>query len=586
MKQSWKDIRFLAALSKQICPYYFISKCLDEALQISITCIYIFLPKYIIDSMVEGQAWDKVLGKIVIFMASVALCRTIDIATRAYRKSNINQADIDTFKHYSSLYLEMDYEKFETDEVRNLLETVMGRVRGNTIIDYGVKIISSFFQIALYSAAIIMLSPVLLAVIVFTMAVRLFVNDKKNDIENDTIQGFKKNTRFFTYVDNVMAGFEYAKEMRTNRADGLMDEKFADNLKERYELNTAYQKRIFSANCLEYFAGAAELAALYGYGGYKALRGDITVGSFTMYTAMINSFTKAVSQLMSCIVDFKLTLSFVEKYHTLIEMMQNEERKLIKETVELPKAPYTFEFRDVSFCYPHTDKTVLKDINLKIAPGEKVAIVGKNGAGKTTLIKLLCGIYVPTAGNILLNGIDIQVFDRKQYASLIAAVFQDYVLFSFDIKDNIILNKEENEGRLREVIEKAGLKETIEKLPSGIETPVGKQFSRQGVEFSGGEKQKIAMARACYKNSPFIIMDEPTAALDPLAELKLYAEFNDIIGERTAIFISHRLASAKFCDRIIVFDDGRIVETGAHERLMEAKGRYYEMFHLQAELYA
>lgn len=193
---------------------------------------------------------------------------------------------------------------------------------------------------------------------------------------------------------------------------------------------------------------------------------------------------------------------------------------------------------------------------------------------------------MPAAGNILLNGIDIQAFDRKQYASLIAAVFQDYVLFSFDIKDNIILNKEENEGRLREVIEKAGLKETLEKLPSGIETPVGKQFSRQGVEFSGGEKQKIAMARACYKNSPFIIMDEPTAALDPLAELKLYAEFNDIIGERTAIFISHRLASAKFCDRIIVFDDSRAVETGAHERLMEVKGRYYEMFHLQAELYA
>lgn len=586
MKRVWKDIRFLAALSKQICPYYLTSKCLDELLQILTTCIYIFLPKYIIDAMVEGLSWDIVLTKIVIFMASVIVCKIIDISTRTYRTSNINQADIDTVKHYSSLYLEMDYEKFETAEVRNLLETVMGRVRGNTVINFGVSVISACFQIALYSAVIIMLSPVLLAVIVLTMAVRLFVNYRKNGIENDTIQGFKKNTRFFNYIDNVTAGFEYAKEMRTNQADSLMEEKYKNNLKERYELNTAYNKRIFFTNGLESCAGAAELLALYGYGSYKALQGEITVGSFTMYTAMISSFTKAISQLMSCIMDFKLTLSFVEKYHTLIDMMQNDKRKMIKETSDIPEAPYTFEFRDVSFRYPNTEKTVLKDVNLKIAPGEKIAIVGKNGAGKTTLIKLLCGIYVPTDGEILLNGIDIQTFNRKRYAELIAAVFQDYILFAFDIKENIKLNKEENEGKLWEVIEKSGLKEKVENLPDGIHTPVGKQFSRKGVDFSGGEKQKIALARACYKDSPLIIMDEPTASMDPLAELKLYAEFNNIIGNRTAIFISHRLASAKFCDRIIVFEDGEIIETGAHEMLMDAKGRYYEMFHLQTELYA
>lgn len=376
MKQVWKDIKFLVNFSKQICPYYFFSKCLDELLQIIWACIYIFLPKYIIDAMVEGQPWNAVLGKVSIFLVSVAVCKAIDIVTRPYRNANINQADVDTVKYYSSLYLEMDYEKFETAEVRDLVEIVSGKVRGGTAVDIVIGVLSASFQIVLYSAAIMMLSPVLLTMVVFTMAVRLFADYKKNSIENDTIPGFKKNTRIFDYIDNVATGFRFTKELRTNQVDSLIEEKYEKNIRERYELNTAYNKRRSLPDGLKDFAEAAELLALYGYGSYQALHGAITIGSLTMYIAMVTSFTMAVSRLMECIMDFKLTLTFVEQYHTLIDMMQNEKRNIIKDKTRIPEGPYIFEFRDVSFCYPHTEKMVLRDVNLIIRPGEKIAIVG------------------------------------------------------------------------------------------------------------------------------------------------------------------------------------------------------------------
>lgn len=586
MKQTWKDIRFLAALSKQICPYYCVSKFLDETLRILSACVYIFLPKRIIDAIVSGQSWERVLGRVGILLACAVAVKIADLVTRAYRNAAINQAGTDTLKHYGSLYMDMDYERFETAEVRDLLETVMGKVRGETAVNFVVGAASACFQVILYSAVIVALSPVLLVVIVGTMALRLFVSYRKNGIESDTIPGFKKNSRRYNYIDSVMTGFRFAKEMRTNQADSLMEEKYRENIRERHVLNTAYNRRLFLANGLELCADAVELFALYGYGGYKTLCGEITLGSFTMYAALTASFTQAVSQLMECIMQFKLTLSFVGEYHVLAGMMQGEGVKRGREDVDIPEPPYTFEFRGVNFCYPHTERMVLEDVNLRIAPGEKVAVVGRNGAGKTTLIKLLCGIYVPTAGEILVNGMNIQSIDKAKYAELIASVFQDYALFSFDVKDNIVLDKEENLDLLREAITRAGLEGRMEQLPLKTGTPVGREFSDEGVDFSGGERQKIALARACYKDSALIILDEPTASMDPLAELKLYEDFGRLIRGKSAIFISHRLASTKFCDRVVVFEDGRIVESGTHEELMDVKGKYYEMFNLQTELYA
>ena len=246
---------------------------------------------------------------------------------------------------------------------------------------------------------------------------------------------------------------------------------------------------------------------------------------------------------------------------------------------------YDIEFQNVSFMYPNTDRYVLRNVNIKIKSGERLSVVGYNGAGKSTFIKLICRLYKPTEGRILIGGVDISTIDLADYRELLSVVFQDFQIFCLTIRDNIVMNREYDKARLDDAIEKSGLRERLALLESGVETDLWRLFDESGVELSGGEGQKVACARAYYKDAPVVILDEPTASLDPLAETRLYERFNNIIGEKTSIYISHRLASVKFCDSIAVFADGELVEHGTHRELMDADGVYAEMFRKQAHYY-
>ena len=228
---------------------------------------------------------------------------------------------------------------------------------------------------------------------------------------------------------------------------------------------------------------------------------------------------------------------------------------------------------------------MLSNVSLTIRDKEKLSIVGSNGAGKTTLIKLLCCLYEPTEGVILYNGIDISTIPYEDYIRKLSVVFQDFQLFAFTMEENIVLNRERDEEQLLEAVRKSGLEEKLKSLPKGAATPVGKDFDEEGIEFSGGEGQKLVTARAYYKNAPVVVLDEPTAALDPISENQMYCRFHEIMKDKTAIFISHRLASTRFCDRIAVFSEGKIVECGTHEQLMDRQGLYCEMFQKQAAYY-
>ena len=243
------------------------------------------------------------------------------------------------------------------------------------------------------------------------------------------------------------------------------------------------------------------------------------------------------------------------------------------------------EFRDVSFSYPHTERKVLDHISLVISDREKLAVVGINGAGKTTFIKLLCRLYEPTEGVILYNGTDISTIRYEDYVKKLSVVFQDFQLLAFSMEDNVVLNQRCDREKVLEAVRRSGLEDKLKKLPKGLDTSVGKDFDEEGVEFSGGEGQKLVTARAYYKNAPIVIFDEPTAALDPISENHVYQNFREIMKGKMAIFISHRLASTRFCDRIAVFRQGQIVEYGTHEQLMGREGLYREMFDKQAEYY-
>lgn len=244
-------------------------------------------------------------------------------------------------------------------------------------------------------------------------------------------------------------------------------------------------------------------------------------------------------------------------------------------------------FENVSFIYPNQEKKSLSNINLTIKKGERISIVGENGAGKTTFIKLLLRLYEPTEGRILFNGIDIRDIDYQDYQKIFSTVFQDYKLFAFRIIDNItsLEGNEAEKEKVMKCLEKAGLSSKIEKLEHGLDTYLYNIYDEEGIELSGGESQKLAIARALYKDSPIVILDEPTAALDPRAEYEIYTRFLALVESKTSIFISHRLSSTKLCDRIVLFKDGSIEETGTHNELLQKGGLYAELFRMQAQFY-
>ncbi len=323
---------------------------------------------------------------------------------------------------------------------------------------------------------------------------------------------------------------------------------------------------------------------MFAFAVYRCATGMLGAGdviAFSLYFSQIqngiSNISDAYGSIMSCIPNAKFVFDFLdipdEKYMGTIPTEKRTDNE------------YEFEFKHVWFQYPGCEEYALKDINLKWKIGEKMALVGRNGCGKSTLVKLLCRLYDPTKGEITLNGIDIRKYDYADYMALFSVVFQDSHLFSFSMAENVAASTEYDAKRVTECVQRAGLGERLETMPHGIETCLYKDFDPEGVEISGGEEQKLCLARAIYKGAPFIVLDEPTAALDPISEHDIYTKFNSIVGTRTAIYISHRLSSCRFCDEITVMEHGRIAERGSHEKLLEQQGVYQKLWTAQAEYY-
>lgn len=323
---------------------------------------------------------------------------------------------------------------------------------------------------------------------------------------------------------------------------------------------------------------------IYGFAIIRAASGMISPGevvAFAMYFARVQAGFEAVSGNFSNLMEkteyCRMVYDYLdipdEKYQGTIPTEKRDDNE------------YEFEFRHVYFKYPNTENYVLRDINLKWRIGEKMALVGRNGSGKSTLVKLLCRLYDPTEGEILLNGIDIRKYSTQEYTDLFSVVFQDSGLLSFSIGENVAVDTEYDRKYAEECVRRAGFSERLDSCPDGLDTCLYKDFDEKGVEISGGEAQKLCLARAVYKGAPFIVLDEPTAALDPVSEYDIYTKFNDIVGTRTAVYISHRLSSCRFCDNITVLDSGEIAERGSHEVLLEQGGVYAKMWAAQAEYY-
>ena len=325
--------------------------------------------------------------------------------------------------------------------------------------------------------------------------------------------------------------------------------------------------------------------SVYVFTCLKAWAGAFDVGRITQYVGAATAMAGCIFELTGLFGTLKTNTEYLDMTFRFLDI-PNAMYQGSLTTEKRSDRQYEVEFRNVSFKYPGSETWALKNVSMKFKVGKRLAIVGENGSGKTTFIKLLCRLYDPQEGQILLNGIDIRKYNYRDYMDVFSVVFQDFQLVSQPLGSNVAGSVVYDEAKVRSALMDAGFGDRLETMPDGLNTQLYKDFSEDGVEVSGGEAQKIAIARALYKDAPFIILDEPTAALDPIAEAEIYSKFNDIVGDKTAIYISHRLSSCRFCDEILVFDDGQIIQQGTHDDLVAAPtGKYHELWHAQAQYY-
>ena len=332
-------------------------------------------------------------------------------------------------------------------------------------------------------------------------------------------------------------------------------------------------------------ASAILTGLIYLFVCVKAWAGAFGVGSITQYVGAVSALAKNMGVLIEALGVLRSNVPFMRDIYQFLDI-PNQMYQGSLTTEKRSDRQYEVEFQDVSFRYPGSSTWALRHVNIKFRIGRRMAVVGENGSGKTTFIKLLCRLYDPQEGHILLNGIDIRKYNYRDYMGLFSVVFQDFQLLAQPLGENVAGARNYDRDRAQKALVDAGFGDRLASMPAGLDTMLYKEFAEDGVDVSGGEAQKIAIARALYKDAPFIILDEPTAALDPIAEAEIYAKFNDIAGDKTAVYISHRLSSCKFCDEIAVFDHGQVIQRGTHEQLLADKaGKYHALWHAQAQYY-
>ena len=500
--------------------------------------------------------------------------------------------------------LELEFEKFEKTETMDAIRrtNVSSMGSGNvgdqlivihTLITSLLSVLYAlFFLLRLFllsdssrnnffTSSFSMLALLLLCGVQLALSSRINRRSTQKKIELN--QGNDHSNSVANYLVNVMLEERRADDIRIGHLDHFLDVQFGKAMEHFLPMYLDFA--CFSAITDGKNALLSLLSnfAAYLVIGARALYGVLPIGDVLLYAG---SVTRAMSDLQTFLAtgsEFDYINSYLSTYEDFIA----QPSMAYDGTLPIEKrddGQYEFAFHDVSFSYPGTNIPVLEHVTLSFAVGEKTALVGRNGAGKTTLIKLLCRLYEPTSGYITLNGIDIRKYSYKEYTQAFSVVFQDFHLFSLPLDENIAAGTEIDEAALQSSLAKVGLTECVQRLPQGTHTRLYNN-NGTGVDLSGGEAQRTAIARALYKDAPFVILDEPTAALDPIAEAEIYEQFSQMISGKTAVYISHRMSSCKFCDRIIVLDHGRIAEDGTHDTLLANHGIYANLYETQAQYY-
>ena len=568
-----------------------------KLVKISINAVYpltiVIFPKLILDNVIHGEygnAWNVVL---ILLAINMSYCIINQLLTFFFELKDHRLVTCFE-KALMNKIMNIEYRLVElagTYQLKKEASRGSGHIlsfikNAETLIRNSITLVSVIYLVVYLNVYIVFL---IFGVIAFNG----YINYKKNKADINMEIGFAVLYRKWDYLNYICRDVSNAKEIRLHHLSGWLSKQISHFCEDNEDL---IRRSFHNSSLAQRYAtvsGMIQKGVVYFYVGLQLWKKSITAGEFTQYIAAFEMISSTLLSIINSYLDINKDKHLIQKYYDFIQHREDNQGCLPASKPDTAGAN-RIEIRDVWFRYNEESEYIVKGISLTISEGERLSIVGRNGCGKTTLVKLLLRLFQPERGKILLNGKDIYEYEYDEYCKLFSVVFQDFKIFSFTVLDNIAMSDmscdseeidEDSKNRVNIAIRKADLSAAIGELPKGIYTYINKNYVAEGVELSGGTQQTLAMSRAYYRNANNIFLDEPIAMLDPLKESRIYENFNQLIGNKTAVYISHRMSSSRFCDKIAYIEDGVVKEYGSHDELMQLDGLYATMYKKQAKLF-
>ena len=575
-----KLIHFMK-LAWSVSPMYIIALVFKSLLGGAKMILNVVLPKLLIDEILGAKR-----PEMLIFFGSLIVLNNMNVKS-SYVNNTMQEKMGEKIMNIEYSYLEDPY---YLDLKERACFAISNQSAISQVINYVSQTLTSVFTLVGLLTIMLTLGPVLIILMVVATLLSLLAYSFSAKKITGLMQQIIPINRRYNYYFNLGMEAQAQKEIRLYDLEPVITDTVLKENKNSCDLYTNAMKNLGKSLGLMQVIAVCAASLSYLYVGIRTFSDRfgkvLSIGSLTMYVTSAINFSSSMQAMGQQMVMMFQTLAYLDPY---LEFMSIEEevRETGKEKFEGPIN--TVEFRNVTFTYPKADKPTLKDISFSVNRGQKISIVGLNGAGKSTLVKLICRMYKVDSGEISVNGKNIYDYDYRTYMNTISAVFQDYKLFNFTIAENVSCkeaNTPEDEEKILRLIDEVGMKDKVSELKNGINSRFGKEYDEEGIEMSGGQSQKIAIARALYKPAEMVILDEPASALDPIAEAEIYEKFNSLVEDKTAIYISHRMSSSIFCDKILIIDGGTVADFDTHENLMKkTESLYYKLFMAQAENY-
>lgn len=586
MKNS-KKIKMVMGLVWSISPAYFFLLIFNSLIFSGQIFGNVILPKYLIDELTGGMNRDKLIFWVGAIVANNLIFTFLKKTSK--RLLDVNEKNLywQIERAFARKVMSVEYWNLEDPHYLDLKERASFAMQNQSavsnLIIHTIEFLNHAITVIGLIAIMLRLSWILVVTLFITILIMLIIQGSFASYQQKFFGEILPINRKYGYYANLIYDKAGHKDFRLYDMGKMLGDTISSYNGMINRWFTSFFRTMGLCMGLFQLVVVFQTVFAYGFVGAQTLNGGIGIGDLTMYVSSAINFSSSIMKVGMSIITILQMLGYLEP---LVELMSvpNEAQCSGTKVIESVR---TIRFENVTFSYPKTDKMVLDNISFEIREGQSVSIVGLNGAGKSTVVKLICRLYHPDSGTIYINDTDIFEYEHTTYLACIAAVFQDYKLFNFSIQENITCKPAmEDDERVDKILDEVEVKDKINSLADGVKTLFGKEYDSEGVEFSGGQSQKIAIARALYKDASLVILDEPTSALDPIAEAEIYENFNSMVGNKTAIYISHRMSSSVFCDKILVLNNGIIEAYDTHRKLMEnTEGLYYKLFNSQADNY-